>query len=111
QAHQNRVPAPDIVLNHGDALALTGESVEALEEAQALIGESATGRIANDRRDLDYFRFFVSKGTAVGVRVGDLTFAGVAEHSIIHVRRGDADLLPRPDLMLEYGDRVGVMAK
>ena len=111
QSHQNRVPAPDIVLNRGDALALTGESVEALEKAQALIGESATGRIANDRLDLDYFRFFVSKGTAVGVRVGDLKMAGVSEHSIMHVRRGDADLLPRPDLILEYGDRVGVMAR
>jgi putative transport protein len=111
QSHQNRVPSPDIVLNHGDALALTGESVEALEKAQALIGESATGRIANDRVDLDYFRFFVSKGTAVGMRVGDLKMAGVSEHSIVHVRRGDADLLPRPDLILEYGDRVGLMAK
>ena len=111
QSHQNRVPAPDIVLNHGDALALTGESVEALEKAQALIGESATGRIAKDRLDLDYFRFFVSKGTAVGVRVGDLKIAGVSEYSIMHVRRGDADLLPRPDLILEYGDRVGVMAR
>ena len=29
----------------------------------------------------------------------------------MHVRRGDADLLPRPDLILEYGDRVGVMVK
>ena len=111
QSHQNRVPAPDIVLNHGDALALTGESVEALEKAQALIGESATGRIAKDRLDLDYFRFFVSKGTVVGVRVGDLDMAGVSEYSIMHVRRGDADLLPRPDLILEYGDRVGVMVK
>ena len=37
--------------------------------------------------------------------------AGVSEYSIMHVRRGDADLLPRPDLILEYGDRVGVMVK
>jgi len=27
----------------------------------------------------------------------------------MHVRRGDADLLPRPELVLEFGDRVGVM--
>jgi putative transport protein len=26
------------------------------------------------------------------------------------VRRGDADLLPRPDLVLEFGDRVGIAA-
>ena len=45
------------------------------------------------------------------MRVGDLKIAGVSEYSIVHVRRGDADLLPRPDLILEYGDRVGVMAR
>src|SRR4030095_14230485 len=27
-----------------------------------------------------------------------------------HVRRYDADLVPTPDLMLEFGDRVGVLA-
>ena len=28
---------------------------------------------------------------------------------IIHVRRYDVDLVPSPDLMLEIGDRVGVL--
>ena len=27
-----------------------------------------------------------------------------------HVLRGDGDLLARPDLVLEYGDRVGILA-
>jgi putative transport protein len=29
---------------------------------------------------------------------------------VVHVRRGDADLQARPDLVLEFGDRVGVLA-
>jgi putative transport protein len=29
---------------------------------------------------------------------------------IAHVRRGDTDLLPTPDLVLEFGDRVGLLA-
>src|SRR4030095_3549255 len=29
---------------------------------------------------------------------------------VIQVRRGDADLVPRPDLVLEFGDRVGLLA-
>ena len=28
---------------------------------------------------------------------------------ILHVRRYDVDLVPSPDLMLEIGDRVGVL--
>ena len=35
--------------------------------------------------------------------------AGYPTH-LLHVRRYDADLVPAPDLMLEFGDRVGVLA-
>jgi putative transport protein len=109
--NQNRVPAPDIVLAHNDVVALTGESEEAIENARVLIGEAATGRIAGDRGDLDYFRLFVSRPAAVGVSLADLRIPGVPEFSVMHVRRGDADLLPRPELVLEFGDRVGIMVR
>ncbi|HQH53470.1 MAG TPA: TrkA C-terminal domain-containing protein [Candidatus Hydrogenedentes bacterium] len=111
EGHQNRVPAPDIVLDHDDVVAVAGESAEALEKAEELIGKSAQGRITKDRLDLDYFRLFVSRSGVVGVRLGDLRIAGGSEFSVVHVRRGDADLLPRPELVLEFGDRVGVMAR
>jgi putative transport protein len=110
EGEKNRAPAPDIVLNMGDVVGLAGESEEALRKAELLIGESGAGRITQDRRDIDYFRVFVSKPAVVGVRLADLQVAGVSEFSVVHVRRGDADLLPRPELMLEFGDRIGVMA-
>lgn len=65
QAHQNRVPAPETVLEKDDVLALAGESEDALQKARVLIGESAAGRITKDRLNLDYFRLFVSKGAAI----------------------------------------------
>lgn len=110
EGEKNRVPAPDMVLNIGDVVGLAAESEEALTMAQLLIGESGTGQITQDRLDLDYFRLFVSKPAVVGVRLADLQLAGVAEFSIVHVRRGDVDLLPRPELVLEFGDRVGIVA-
>src|SRR5512137_3057634 len=109
QGNQNRVPAPDIVLAHNDVVALTGESEEALQSARQFLGEAATGRISGDRGDLDYFRFFVSRPSVVGVSLADLQIPGVPEFSVMHVRRGDADLLPRPELTLESGDRVGIV--
>src|SRR5512137_1429336 len=109
QGNQNRVPAPDIVLAHNDVVALAGESEEALERARQFLGEAATGQISGDRGDLDYFRLFVSRPSVVGVSLADLQIPGVPEFSVMHVRRGDADLLPRPELVLEFGDRVGVM--
>lgn len=107
--NQNRVPAPDIVLADNDVVALTGESEEAIEAARLLIGEAAAGQITADRGDLDYFRLFVSRPAVVGVSLADLRIPGVPEFSVMHVRRGDADLLPRPELLLEFGDRVGIM--
>src|SRR5512137_2135996 len=109
--NQNRVPAPDIVLAHNDVVAVAGESEEVLERARQLLGEAAIGQITGDRGDLDYFRLFVSKASVVGVSLGDLQIPGVPEFSVMHVRRGDVDLLPRPELVLEFGDRVGMMIR
>jgi putative transport protein len=40
----------------------------------------------------------------------DLQLPGDKASIVIQVRRGDADLQPRRDLVLEFGDRVGVLA-
>jgi putative transport protein len=109
EGDQNRVPSPDTILAQNDILALTGESEEVIEGAQQLIGEPVVGRISGDREDLDYFRLFISKPSVVGVALGDLQIPGVPEFSVMHLRRGDTDLLARPDLVLEYGDRIGIM--
>jgi putative transport protein len=45
----------------------------------------------------------------VGRALGELT---LPEGSIVaHVRRGDADIMPNPEFVLEYGDRVGLLTK
>ena len=85
-------------------------SKDALEQARKGIGEAAPGRLAKDRSDLDYLRVFASRPTVVGRTLGDLDLPGDKAAILIQVRRGDADILPRPDLVLEFGDRVGVLA-
>jgi putative transport protein len=79
-----------------------------LRQAVSLLGELQPGSIAGDRQDLDYIRVFVSKRSVVGRTVGDLQFPADITCSIVQVRRGDNDLLPSPELILEVGDRVGV---
>ena len=111
QGNQNKVPLSDIVLADNDVVALAGESKEALDSARLLIGEIASSHITVDRSNMDYFRFFISKPSVVGISLADIQIPDVQEFSVIHVRRGDADLLPRPDLVLEFGDRVGVMLR
>ena len=53
---------------------------------------------------------FASRPTVVGRTLGDLDLPGEKASVLVQVRRGDTDILPRPDLVLEFGDRVGVLA-
>ena len=67
------------------------------------------GRIVKDRSALDYIRVFVGKANMVGMPLAQLPMpAGFPTH-LLHVRRYDMDIVPTPDLMLEFGDRVGVL--
>jgi len=106
---RNRLPSDNLVLNRDDVLLATATNQAALEQAVALFGELQPGRIASDRRDLDYIRVFASKRSVVGRAIGDLDLPADVACSIVHVRRGDSDLLPSPELILEVGDRVGLL--
>ena len=109
QSGQNLVPTHDIVLAPGDGLMVVAESQEAIAEAAAAIGRLEPGRIVKDRSALDYIRVFVSKASMVGIPLAQLPLpAGFPSH-LLHVRRYDADIVPSPDLTLEFGDRVGVL--
>jgi putative transport protein len=106
---QNIVPAADIVLASGDGLMIIAESENAIAEAAARLGRLEPGRIVKDRSALDYIRVFVGKANIVGVPLARLPLpVGFPVH-LLHVRRYDADLVPTPDLTLEFGDRVGVL--
>lgn len=108
--HRNQPASPDIVLAENDVLLVFAPSKKMLDEVRKQLGEAAPGRIAEDRRDLDYLRVFASRPTVVGRTLGDLVLPGDKASVVVQVRRGDADMLPRPDLILEFGDRIGVLA-
>jgi len=106
---RNIVPAADTVLSAGDAILVVAEQNEAIASAAAALGKLEPGRLASDRADLDYIRVFVGKAAVVGVPLASIPMpAGYPTH-VLHVRRYDADLVPAPDLMLEFGDRVGIL--
>ena len=109
QEHHNRLPDPAIQLQRGDGLLIAAETAAAIEETAALLGRLDPGRIARDRADVNYQRFFVSNRTLSGIPLADLPMPSGVPMRIVHVRRHDVDLVPSPDLMLEIGDRVGVL--
>ena len=105
----NVVPSADIVLSAGDGVMLIAERLDDLGTAAQRLGKLEPGRIVKDRSALDYIRVFVGKASLVGIPLAKLPLpAGFATH-LLHVRRYDMDIVPRPDLTLEFGDRVGVL--
>jgi putative transport protein len=103
----NVVPVDDLVVSVGDALLVVADSEEGLSQAAGKFGKLEPGRIVKDRSALDYIRVFVGKAGMVGVPLSELALP--AGTQLLHVRRYDADIVPNPDLMLEFGDRVGVL--
>lgn len=106
--HMNMLADPALTLAEDDALLLLGLP-DRLDAAVALLGTADPQRIAKDRRDLDIVRVFVSKPGLLGRTIAELPSPGFPMR-ITHVRRGDAELIAEPDLMLEAGDRVVVLA-
>jgi putative transport protein len=106
---RNFVPTSDTVLSAGDAVLVVSEREEAISKAAAQLGKLEPGKLASDRADLDYIRVFVGKAGVVGIPLSSLPMPSGYPTHLLHVRRYDADLVPSPDLMLEFGDRVGVL--
>ncbi len=109
QESRNRLPDPDIELTIGDAVLIAADRATAIADAVEALGRLEPGRIAKDRADLSYQRFFVSRANLTGMRLNELPMPAGVAMQILHVRRYDVDLVPSPDLMLEIGDRVGVI--
>jgi putative transport protein len=107
---RNEPASPNFVIAENDVVLAVASSKSALAEAGKVLGEAAPGHIVKDRRDLDYLRVFASRPTVVGRTLGELHLPGEKAGIIVQVRRGDADIQPRPDLVLESGDRVGLLA-
>jgi len=106
---QNFIPSHDLVLAAGDGVLIVADNEEAIAKAVQQLGTLTPGRLVKDRSALDYIRVFVSKANLIGVPLAQLPLpAGFPVH-LLHVRRYDMDIVPSPDLTLEYGDRVGVL--
>lgn len=109
QEHHNLLPEQSIMLRPGDGLLIAADRPSAIAEAVAVLGRLEPGRLGKDRSDLSYQRYFVSKQALTGVALAQLPTPAGIPIQVLHVRRYDVDIVPAPDLMLEIGDRVGVL--
>jgi len=96
QRHRNLVPRDELVLHEDDVVFVEAETPALAETARRMLGELAPMRMARDRADLDYLRVFVSRRGVVGLPLAALAVPGGPSHAVVHLRRGDTELLPRP---------------
>jgi putative transport protein len=110
-------------LMHGDEVALAdhdsrfalGDQVtavgtrEELAKVTRFLGERSGTEIDLDRREFDFRRVFVSNPKLAGRRLRDLGMKERHGAIITRIRRGDDDVLPHGDTVLELGDRVRVI--
>jgi putative transport protein len=92
----------------GDLVSVVGTS-EHLDQAARALGDTASEQLHLDRSELDYRRMFVSSPRVAGQRISDLRLPERFGAVVTRVRRGDNDLLPHGDTVLELGDRVRVI--
>ncbi len=109
QERKTQLAQSDIVLGEGDILVVVGDE-QALERAHHLFGESAEAQIELDRSELDFRRLFVSSNDVVGKHIRELDLDRM-EATITRLRRGDIDVVPTPETVLEFGDRVRVLTR
>lgn len=109
--HVTRIASLDTVLEAGDSVLVVGKDDEAVRKAKDLLGETGPQSILHDRENFEYIRVYASKKTIMGSRVSDLVLPAEAPCRIVNIRRGDAHIVPDPDLILEFGDQVGLLAE
>jgi putative transport protein len=109
RAEQWLLAAPDARLAPGDVVTTVGTETE-LARVAARLGGISDEPIHLDRSSFDFRRIFVSSSEASGRSLRELDVTKRFGAVVTRVRRGDVDLLPAPDMRLEIGDRVRVLA-
>jgi len=99
----------DVVLQPGDLVTVVGPRPH-VEAFASWAGRRSDEHLPLDRSRLDFRRIVLSRRDLAGSTIGELDLSGRFGATITRVRRGDADLVARDDLVLNLGDRVRVVA-
>jgi len=102
------IVVPAAVLELNDFVVAAGDA-DALRRAEILFGEIAPEHLAEGLGGIRYRRIFVSNKEIVGKSIHELNLTHELHAVITRLRRGDVDIVPRPDTVLEMGDRIRVL--
>ncbi len=96
------------VLEENDIITLVG-SITNLNKHKSFFGEEVASDLATDRAFLDFRRIFVSSKKVIGLSIRELDLHKKFNATITRVKRGDTEIVPTMDTILESGDRIRVV--
>ncbi|MDR2372740.1 MAG: transporter [Bifidobacteriaceae bacterium] len=99
----------DDVLRRGDLVTVVGPA-SLVQDVTRELGHKSSHDLRADRRYLDFRRITVSNPMLSGRTISELELEERFSARIIRVRRGDVDMVAEPNLALQTGDRVRVVA-
>ena len=103
------VASPGEPLGKGDLVSVIGPP-DVLASVTDELGHLSSVDIIGDRTDLDSSRVTSSMAQFAGHRLAELELGQRFGAHVSRVRRGDVDLIPTPDFVLQQGDRLRVVA-
>lgn len=103
-----RTPEPDLQLQPGDVVTVIGPKATLTRFAERL-GRLTDQDLPLERHQVDFRRVVLSNSRYAGETVAGLDL-GRFDAVAGFVRRGDVDLVAAPDLIVELGDRIRVVA-
>lgn len=103
------VAEDDDVLRHDDLVTVVGPD-DAVQRVATELGHPSSHTLVGDRRSLDFRRITLSKPALAGRSIEAIGLAERFGATVSRVRRGDVDMVASPDLVLQPGDRLRVIA-
>jgi putative transport protein len=104
------VASDDVEPLPGDLVTVVGLG-DAVDTAIELLGRESSEQVELDRGDVDFKRIVVSNRAVAGLTIAAVDLHGELGATVTRVRRGDVDMVASPELVLELGDRVRVVAE
>ena len=102
------IPHADTVLHTGNIILIVTRDANALN-LETLLGERIDYIWKDDAENLVSRRIVITKNSVNGKTVGDLHLRSAFNVNITRINRAGVNLLARPDLVLQVGDRVMVV--
>lgn len=98
-----------VTLLEGDVVTLVGPEAD-VHAAAARLGRPSGLHPHLDRSQIDVRRILLSNKEIAGRRIRELDLRRRFGATISRIRRGDVDVVPTADLVLELGDQIRVVA-